>query len=426
MANTTKIAAVAIVALLVVGGVAAFLFLGDDGEGEKNTMGRLQVYGNVDNDDHIDSDDLKAFDAMTESWDSDANPYADANRDGTLDSEDKAIIQKLINKEPCTVYYINGLGDVAKADYPIKRIGIAGTMVHPVINALDAGNLAFGKTGSSSNLDPVLDAPTYDLPQIGPKAYTIDKEEVSKYNFDAIVTLYSSTYDDVETDLEGMPIDCIRINPESSDLSLNTYLLMGFLLDRTERADAIVAFYDKYNEILAQKVSALRSQKTSLTMYSYGMCATDYYMTKNTVAAGTINLSDFTAEENGGKNTRSLKDDNGAWAAVEKYQADYIIQYTGWGVRWDTSTDLSDEFTYYGKYFEKMEAYPENYIVINKTMPDIARSAFVAGLIYDQIGLDFAYDLYEELIETFYPYIEDYDAETAACFITYDMVKDQL
>lgn len=31
----------------------------------------------------------------------------------------------------------------------------------------------------------------------------------------------------------------------------------------------------------------------------------------------------------------------------------------------------------------KMNAYPNNYIIVNKTMPDIARIAFVAGLIYD-------------------------------------------
>ena len=384
------------------------------------------MYGNVNNDDHINSEDLKAFDQFLESWDSEAYPYADANLDGKLDSSDRMIIQKLINKEPQTVAYVNGLGEVAKADYPIKRIGIAGTMVHQVINALDASDLAFAKTGKSTSLDAVLDAPTYDLPSIGPRAYELDKELVSEYNLDAIVTLYSTTYDDVESALEGMPIDCIRINPESSDLSLNTYLLMGFFMDKKDKADKIVAFYDKYNKIIADKVEDIEDKKTTLTMYSYSMCASDYYLTKNSIDAGTINLSDFSYAESG-KNTLSLKDDMGAWAAVEKYQADYIIEYSGWGVRWDDSLSLSEEFEYYGKYFLKMDAYPENYIVINKTLPDIARTAFVAGIIYDEIGLDFAYDLYDELVETFYPYITDFDPrEDAVCFITYDMVKDDI
>ena len=73
----------------------------------------------------------------------------------------------------------------------------------------------------------------------------------------------------------------------------------------------------------------------------------------------------------------------------------------------------------------KMNAYPNNYIIVNKTMPDIARIAFVAGLIYDEIGIDFAYNMYAESIETFYPYITDYDVKEAICFITYEMVQNE-
>lgn len=244
MASTTKVVALAVIALILIGGIGAIFLINDDDDKGNPATGRLQVYGNVNNDDHINSEDLEAFDQFLESWDSEAYPYADANLDGKLDSSDRMIIQKLINKEPQTVAYVNGLGEVAKADYPIKRIGIAGTMVHQVINALDASDLAFAKTGKSTSLDAVLDAPTYDLPSIGPRAYELDKELVSEYNLDAIVTLYSTTYDDVESALEGMPIDCIRINPESSDLSLNTYLLMGFFMDKKDKADKIVAFYD--------------------------------------------------------------------------------------------------------------------------------------------------------------------------------------
>lgn len=423
MADTTKLLAIALVAVIVVGGVAAFLVLGGDDDGDKKEItGRLQVYGNVDNDDHIDSDDLKAFDNMKDNWDREKYPYADANRDGVLDDKDKEIIQKLVNGESCDVLYINGLGEVAEVRYPVKKIGIAGTMVHPVINALGAGTMAVAKAGKSTALDPLLDSPTYNLPSIGPRPYEIDKELLGNYEIDAVITLYSTTYNAVEDALKGTPVQCIRVNPESSDMSLNTYLLMGFLLQKTERSDTIVSFYDKYNKIIADKIDSLKEKKTTLTMYSYSMCGTEYYLTKNTIDAGTINLSDFSD-----KNTKSLKDDMGAWAAVDKYQADYIIQYQGWSVRWDNTMDEAEQFLYYGKYFTKMNAYPENYIVVNKTMPDIARTAFVMGTIYDEIGTDFAYDLYEDLIKTFYPYIEDYDVRTdAICFIDYDMVKEKI
>lgn len=87
MADTTKIFAIAVVAVIAIGGISAYLLIGDDDEVVKNYSGRLQVFGNADNDDHIDSDDLKAFDEMFESnsWDKTKNPYADANRNGVLD-----------------------------------------------------------------------------------------------------------------------------------------------------------------------------------------------------------------------------------------------------------------------------------------------------------------------------------------------------
>ncbi len=424
MADTTKILAIAVVAVIAIGGISAYLLIGDDDEVVKNYSGRLQIFGNADNDDHIDSDDLKAFDEMYESnsWDKTKNPYADANRNGVLDDGDREIIQKLVNKESCKVSYINGLGDVATVEYPLKKIAIAGTSIHPVINALGAADLAKAKAGGTKSLNPVLDEPTFDLPSIGSSPYKIDKELMSNYDIDAVITLYSSTYDQVETALAGTPVQCVRIDPESTDSSLNTYLLMGFLLQKTERADVIVGFYDKYNKIIADKVAKIEDKKTSITMYSFSMCGTKYYLTENSVSAGTINLSDFE------KNTQSMKDDMGAWAAVPKYQADYIIQYEGMSLRNDDAANKVDKYTAYGQYAAKMDAYPEHYFVVNKNMHDIARIAFTAGVIYEEeFGLDFAYDLYQELIEVFYPYVTDYDVRVdTTCVVTYDMVKDQI
>ncbi len=252
--------------------------------------------------------------------------------------------------------------------------------------------------------------------------YKIDKELLSNYDIDAVIILYSSTYDQVETALAGTPVECVRIDPESTDSSLNTYLLMGFLLQKTERADIIVGFYDKYNKIIADKVAKIDDKKTSITMYSFSMCGTKYYLTENSVSAGTINLSDFE------KNTQSMKDDMGAWAAVPKYQADYIIQYEGMSLRNDDAANKVDKYTAYGQYAAKMDAYPEHYFVVNKNMHDIARIAFTAGVIYEEeFGLDFAYDLYQELIEVFYPYVTGFDVRVdTTCVVTYDMVKDQI
>lgn len=410
MAVSTKILAVVVIAVLVVAGVGLYFVLNDDDDDDKEaaTTGRLQVYGNADNNDVIDDEDLNAIDNFKESWDKEKYPYADANRDGVIDDKDKEIIQKLINREPCDVTYIDGTGEEKTCSFPIDRFVIAGTMVHPVINALGISDHAVGKTGKSSSLDPVLDAPTYNLPQAGPKAYSVDLEQISKLGkVDAVFTLYSSTYDKVETALEGSGISCVRINPESTDYSLKAYLLVGFLTNAMDRSKIIVDFYDKWNEDIADKVASISDadRKTGFAAYTYSMCGTDYYLTENLVAAGVTNLSDFNDQ-----NTKRLKDNN-EWALVDKYQGDYIFQFSGWGMRWDENTSATDEYDYYGKYFTGFDAYKEhNYYTINKTVNDIGRVAFIASIVYPEVfGEDYGYQVYGELIETFYPYVTDFD-----------------
>jgi len=133
------------------------------------------------------------------------------------------------------------------------------------------------------------------------------------------------------------------------------------------------------------------------------MCGTEYYLTKNTVAAGAKNLSDFSDS-----NTKSLKE-NSEWAAV--YQPEYVLEFTGLDMIWNpTPQELQEEFEYYGKYCKLFKAYPENYVVINKNMPDIARTAYVAQVLYpDVFGASFGDNMYKELVSTFYPYVGSFD-----------------
>ncbi len=412
--GSTKILAVVIVAIIAIAGVAAFLMLSGNGGDKEDTSwqkditGRLEVFGNANNDDHIDDNDLKAIDSFIKNnaWDKNKYPFADANGDGKITSDDRSMVEKMISKESVDVRYINGNGDVKTAHFPVTGLVVGGTAVHPVINAVGAYDKAVALTGKASNVDPVLNAPTSKLPSVGSKAYSIDIDELSKYKANAVFTLNTSVYDGIEDALKNIPgISCIRINPDDSDKSTQTFLLVGFLTGHSDRADKIVAFYDKYNKVIADNVVKIGTKKTTLTMYTSSMCGTDYYLTKNTVAAGARNLSDFNDA-----NTKKIKD-NPEWAADEKYQAEYIIEFSGFDMIWKpTLSELQEEFEYYGQYFTLMKAYPEKYVVINKDMPDIARTAYVAQVLYPGVfGSAFGDNLYKELVKTFYPYIDSFD-----------------
>lgn len=423
--NTTKLIAIAMVAVIAVAGVAVyFMFIngGDDSPWKADASGRLEVYGNANNDDYIDDDDLKALDYFIggEPWDKTKYPFADANGDGKITAADRSLVEKIIKGESVEVRYLNGSGNLKTAHYPITGLVVAGTAVHPVINAVGAYDKAVALTGKSGSVDPTFNKNTYKLPSVGSKAYSLDIEELSKYpTVNAVFTLNTSTYDDIEEVLEPISgISCIRINPDDSDKSTQTYLLVGFLTGHMSQASKIVGFYDEYNKVIEKNAAKVSKKKTTVTMYSYSMCGTEYYLTKNTVAAGAQNLSDFT------DNTRRIKD-NPEWAAADKYQAEYIIQFTGMDTIWKpTKEELHEEFEYYGQYFTLMKAYPNNYVVINKDIPDIARTAYVAQILYpDVFGADFGNDLYGKLVKVFYPFVENFNpASDTVVVVQYDDV----
>ncbi|MBP5203027.1 MAG: hypothetical protein J6Z16_00020, partial [Candidatus Methanomethylophilaceae archaeon] len=415
MASNNKLIAVALVAIIALAAVAALILLNNDDNNKeddswkKDITGRLQVFGNANGDDYINDDDLKAIDSFIKngSWDKTKYPYADANGDGKITAEDRSMVQNMIAGKSVDVRYVDGNGDIRSAHFPVTGLVVGGTAVHPVINAVGAYDKAVALTGKSGSVDPNLNKNTYNLPSVGAKAYSLDVEELSKYpTVNAVFTLNTSVYDSIEEVLE--PIDgvsCIRINPDDSDRSTQTFLLVGFLTGHPDQAAKIIGFYDKYNKVIADNVAKIKDKKTTLTMYSYNMCGTDYYLTKNTVAAGAQNLSDFNDV-----NTKKIKD-NPEWAADDKYQAEYIIQFTGLDMVWKPTTDeLKEEFEYYGQYYNLMKAYPQKYVVINKDMPDIVRTAYVAQVLYpDVFGAGFGDDLYKDLVKVFYPYIENFD-----------------
>ena len=425
---SSKLIAIAAVVIVVVAAIGAFALMNnDDAEEDAPSMGLLQVYGNANSDKSIDDDDLDTIQMIIDkNGDSDESndidwkteyPFADADRNGKVDSADIELVKKIIGRESCEISYIDGRDVECTVSFPVERFVIAGTMVHPVINALGADGKAVGMTGKTKNLDPVLDAPSFDLPQMGSKAYTIDAELLSKAGkVDAVFTLYSSTYNEIDEGLKGTGIPSVRINSESMDKTVQAYLLVGLLTDTVEKSHAIVDFYDKYMNEISKKVESIADKKTGFAAYSYSMCGENYYMTKNIVDAGIKNLSDFS------DNTKKLKDNN-EWALIDKYQGDYIIEFSGWNLRWTADQNVTEEYDYYGKYFTGFDAYKEgNYVVVNKTMNDIARVAFIAAYVYPEVfGEDYGYQVYEELIQLFYPYVENFDVRTdGKWIITYD------
>ncbi len=89
-----------------------------------NTSGRLWVYGNANEDDKIDQQDVVAIKAMI-SGSAKTTQLADANADGKIDDKDLVQIENMLKANDETklrVYYIDNYFKVAKVDWPVKTI----------------------------------------------------------------------------------------------------------------------------------------------------------------------------------------------------------------------------------------------------------------------------------------------------------------
>ena len=141
--NSKMIWAAAIVAILVVGGAAAVLAINnsddDDVASSNNMVGRLTVFGNANNDDYINSDDvdeIKAilagekepvyFSCYKEYKGSVAKrSFADANADGTIDETDLQMVQDMVDrKEGMKIYFYDVDGVISSCTYPLTTAAV--------------------------------------------------------------------------------------------------------------------------------------------------------------------------------------------------------------------------------------------------------------------------------------------------------------
>ena len=124
LGNTKLIAIVAVVVVVVAGGGIAFALMNNNDGKSTPPEGEVPVFGNANNDYQIDSDDKdiinKIIDENITDWKT-KYPYADANQDGKITKDDADYIQKYIDKEEIKLYYINGCGTTAYVNYPIAK-----------------------------------------------------------------------------------------------------------------------------------------------------------------------------------------------------------------------------------------------------------------------------------------------------------------
>ena len=91
--------------------------------GFPNGDSRLWVYGNANEDDYMDSEDLEVLRDMV-SGKRESTVLADANCDGRVDYRDIEYLERIMDRENVDVYYIDNYFTVSKVSWPVDTIAI--------------------------------------------------------------------------------------------------------------------------------------------------------------------------------------------------------------------------------------------------------------------------------------------------------------
>ena len=429
--NVKVLAIVAVVIVVAAGGGAAILLMNNNDDGKyrsSDLSGRLAVFGNANNDDYLDDEDLELVGkiiAGTE--DKEKYPFADANNDGNVNDADREIIQKMINREEMDIKYLNGNKEVKTVGYPIKRavvVGTNATMTMQAIGAVTAKKIV-GITGEASK-DTYLFSDVMDLPKVSTSILAADFDKVQEIgNVDAIITMASASYVKNEATFTGAGIDVVRISSSDGLEAVSVALTMGYLFQLEDRANDYAKLCDDVLSYISDKVKNVttENQKSILCMtmtnYVSGI-PSDYY--ELTAMVGGKNLADW--------NTTTQRFNAGdEWLLVDKYHADVMLHYHQYSYSPDYYKSAEQKAMYeeYQGYFAKTQTVKDgHYCLMNSNMPAIVRLAYTASILYPDIyGADYGDEIHQKYVDGFLDNLSsiNYDVTKVKFILTDDVFE---
>ena len=265
MKTVQIIAIVAVIAVVLGGSIAAVVALnGNEETNHSEKVGRVHIYGNANNDDYIDNNDLNLIQDIVDGnkkWVKAANPYADVNYDGYVNQADVDAVKKIINKEPTTMYFLSAGGEVDKISYPLQK-SIAVTHLYPIDACIVLG-LYDSVKGLTHNIfsqtnwqDKEKYPANHDFVDVGtPKT---DPEQFLQSGIKTIITHSRQNFSTLEAAIEAgnLDINIVQMNlsmyyPDGPDRT-GCILMLGIMFQVEEAAhkyanfmDGIVSFVQK-------------------------------------------------------------------------------------------------------------------------------------------------------------------------------------
>ena len=270
----TKLIAIIAAGIVVVGAAVtvAVTFGGDNSSYDHlDKTGRLLIYGNADNNDYLDGDDLDLVKDLVKDpskWDKTKNPYADTNYDGKIDQADADLLQKFINKESATMYFVSASGEVDKITYPLSK-NIGCIHMYPIDACIALGLYEDVKAVTHNVItnvqwgDKAKYPETHAFTDIG-KPQT-DPELALQSGVKTILNHSESDLSKLETAIEAghLDVNVVQLNlslydPDGPDRN-GSMLMLGVMFQVEDKAEKYVKFMDKITDEIKGKTLAAKT-----------------------------------------------------------------------------------------------------------------------------------------------------------------------
>lgn len=392
--------------------------------------GRLTIFGNANNDDYIDSKDVDMIRGIAngdETWNRTANPYADVNGDGKVDSTDVSLAQALVDRNAKTVRYVNTNGVAAEASYPVTDIAVTTTYAVDGMVVLGLQDKVVGMQGSKSWPNSAMWNDLKDKPKISTGAGFVDFEMISKLDHvDAIVTNGSGQEID-ESLYTPQGIDIINL-PFGKENEVDAFLIMGYLAQCEERSHRFADFYDR---IYDAKDKALAdhpeyAQQTAMLVYMvkwvYSDAGIHGFLTDS---VGIQNIWKYNSSKDSSNYVKIVGGEE--WLKNSEWQSDWVIGQEKW--LYNDDSDPVETWKSYSSLYSSEHAFPEKCLIINDSLTLCLKVAYLMEHLFpDSIESGFGVEMHQYFIDNFVDCLAgNYDVTQHGTFlVTYDDVKDKL
>ncbi len=262
---------------------------------------RLWVYGNANEDDVIDENDVEYLKGVIDG-DNPATTLCDANLDGEVDWDDVEYVERILASDEMDVFYIDNYNLNAKVSWPVNTIAIgycSGAYAIDLIGATDkvvlvdetiqsywyvmnssyAAADSFGTT-ESPDYEKMI-AAGIDVYVIGYFDETADSQSQAALNAAGIDVMFLSTADNSGVDQPNEHID-------------RTLVMLGFLLQGdTDKTYEYLDWHDSVLNALIEATSRLEDDEKA----AFVMARTSpYYSTSGISITGYNNTNNLHAE----------------------------------------------------------------------------------------------------------------------------------